>query len=497
MNDLRVFSIIGLVIYFGVLLFVVLRDKSSETSDDYFFAGRTLPFWALSITFIASWWGAGSAISTADLAYLDGISAFWYYGAPAILATFFMFLMSKAIRRSGSYTQGEIFKTRYNNLASLMLSVAIFLFMTITAASQMVGIGDFFGTYLGLNYDFAIIVGTGIVFIYSLFGGFRGVVITDIIQFVILLISSIVIFGVAMTQAGGFEGIKIAANTANKVGYTSLFGGLGKYYVYIITFGAAWMIQANVWQRISATKNELDAKKMTSLSLFVYGPLYLMSVLTGMSGLAIYKTLPKGGIVINIINDFLSPVIGSFIFIGITAAIMSTMDSLINTGALTLTIDIYKSKINPNANDKKLLTISKLSTVIVTLIALFFSLKVRSILEVSWIASDIITTGIFVPLVLGFFWSRGNSNGAVASMVMGAIFCFYHYLISIGLNLPIPWERGSTNQVIAGIALSLIVYVTVSLLTKPEYEKAIKFMKDAGTYRGLEWIKIDKEKKSL
>lgn len=483
MKELRLFSIIGLIIYFAVLLLAVLKNRKSKDATDYFFAGRKLPFWALSITFIASWWGAGSAISTADLAYSDGMSAFWYYGAPAILATFFMFLMSKAIRKSGSYTQGDIFVKRYNPLASLMLSIAIFLFMTITAASQMVGIGDFFGTYLNMDYTLAILLGTGIVLIYSLFGGFRGVVITDMIQFFILVISSVIIFCVAYHHSGGFGAINQVALTQGMENYTSMFNGLNRYGVYIITFGAAWMIQANVWQRISATKDEKDAKKMTSLSLFIYAPLYLMSVLTGMAALTLYKNFPSGGIVINIINDYLSPLTGALIFIGITAAIMSTMDSLINTGALTLTYDLYQKHINPDVEEGKLLKFSQLATLIVTVIALFFSLRVRSILEVSWIASDIITTGVFVPLVLGFFWPRGNSKGAIASMVCGGLYSIYHLLVSMGVNLPLPWERGSTTQVIIGILLSLIIYIGVSLLTKPEYEKAYNFMEQAGTLR--------------
>lgn len=76
MNTLQIASLIGLLLYFAVLLFAVSKDKANQNVLDYFFAGRSLPFWALSITFIASWWGAGSALSTADLAYTDGLSAF-------------------------------------------------------------------------------------------------------------------------------------------------------------------------------------------------------------------------------------------------------------------------------------------------------------------------------------------------------------------------------------------------------------------------------------
>ena len=87
-----------------------------------------------------------------------------------------MILGAKAIRRVGYLTQGKMMGTRYSQGVAKILSVMILIFMTFNAASQMVGTGNFFGTYLGLDYELAVLVGTGIVLIYSLFGGFRGVV---------------------------------------------------------------------------------------------------------------------------------------------------------------------------------------------------------------------------------------------------------------------------------------------------------------------------------
>lgn len=178
MSPLQTAALIGLVLYFALLLFVVTREKKSHNVLDYFFAGRSLPFWALSITFVASWWGAGSAISTADLAYTDGLGAFWYYGVPVLLATFLMMLGARAIRRVPFLTQGAMMEARYSPAVARLLSVMILIFMTFSAASQMVGIGSFFSAYLGLDYTLAVLAGTGIVLIYSLFGGFRGVVLT-------------------------------------------------------------------------------------------------------------------------------------------------------------------------------------------------------------------------------------------------------------------------------------------------------------------------------
>ena len=179
---LKGLSFLLLIVYFAVLLFIVFREKKSKNTLDFFFAGRTLPFWALSITFIASWWGAGSAIETADFAYREGMSAFWIYGMPVLASTFVMILGSAFIRRIGFLTQGQIMQTRYSPFTAKVLAVMILFFMTLNAAVQMVGIGEIFSAYLGIDYLYDVLLGTSIVIIYSIFGGFKGVVITDIVQ---------------------------------------------------------------------------------------------------------------------------------------------------------------------------------------------------------------------------------------------------------------------------------------------------------------------------
>ncbi len=480
MTLLQICALIGLVLYFALLLFAVAREKKNQNVLDYFFAGRSLPFWALSITFIASWWGAGSAIETANLGYKDGIGAFWYYGVPVLLATLLMILGSKRIRRIGFLTQGAMVTARYSKGVAKILSLIILIFMSFTAATQMVGVGQFFGQYLAMDYTLAVFVGTGIVLIYSLFGGFRGVVLTDIIQFFLLLISALMIFGVAYYQSGGWDQISAQAAQVGKTDYMSFSAGVDKYLMYVVTFGLAWCVQANVWQRISATKNDGDALKMTSMSLLVFVPLYLIVVLTGMAGLTLYSELPQGGIVTAIVMDHMHPILGALVFIGISAAIMSTMDSLINTAAMTLTLDVVDTS---SREEAWRLGFSRYATLGVTVFGLVVALQIRSILELSWLAADIITTGAFVPLVMGFFWRRGNTRGAMASMTVGMLYCGYNLARLIaqkhGGDLPACWESSSAQQVIYGIGLSLVVYVVVSLLTKAEYEKADRFIEQS------------------
>lgn len=355
---------------------------------------------------------------------------------------------------------------RYNKLVGKTLSFLIMISMTLAAASQMVGVGDFIGSYLGFEYSTAVFLGSGIVLIYSIFGGFRGVVLTDIVQFILLLVSAVAVFAVAYYNAGGWAGIEAKAISESNISFMSFFDGMSTYGAYVLTFGFGWSIQSNVWQRVTASRNEKDAFRMAVTSFIAYIPLYLIVILTGMAGYVLFDEMPKGGVVSGIVNQYMHPVLGAVTFVGISAAIMSTMDSLINTAAMSLTLDMGFFKDNKDRQ----LAFSRVSTLIVTIIALFIALRIPSILTISWLASDIIVTGVFVPLIAGFFWKRGTWQGAMVSMIMGGTFCFYNLFISLGADLPKFWEIESPEQVALGAFISAIFYFVVSLMTKNETE---------------------------
>lgn len=172
-----------------------------------------------------------------------------------------MFIFAKGIRNIGSISQPQLMKERYNETASLLLTIFIIIFMVIAAAVQVIVIGRFFNAFFDLNYELGAIIGTLIVLTYSLFGGFRGVVLTDLLQFLFFLFTGVFLFFLTYNQSGGITAVKALANTKENIGYTSFFNNVSDHLAYVITFGTAWMIQANIWQRISAAKNAVDAKK--------------------------------------------------------------------------------------------------------------------------------------------------------------------------------------------------------------------------------------------
>ncbi|MBI9058521.1 MAG: sodium:solute symporter family protein [Labilibaculum sp.] len=480
MNQLQYISLVLLALYFTGIMITVLRSKASKNTEDYFLAGRQLPFWALSITFIASWWGGGSAIDLVDHGFNQGISSFWIYGMPVLFSTFLMYIFSKAIRKIGSITQPQLMEERYDKKVAFLLSLLILIFMILGVATQAVVIGNFFQSFFDIDYKLAALVGTSIVLLYSFFGGFKGVVITDIIQFVFLLIAAIVLFVFAYNHSGGFEKVQEIALKNNKPEFFSFFHNISNNLVFIITFGCSWMIQANIWQRISATKTPGDAKKMMSLAFVVFIPLYLIVTLTGVLSLGLFDSVPEGGIVPAMIIQYMPVGLAALMFVGLCSAIMSTMDSMINTGALVLSVDIFKNRFRPLANSKQMVWTGKISTLIIALLGLLISLEIRSILRIAWIGSDFLATGAFVPLILAFIWKAGNSKGAFASIIFGLLFSTYNLLIALGVKLPTVWEIASVQQALIGMIASAVIFIGVSLLTKPEAEKAEAFIEKAG-----------------
>lgn len=475
-HDHKLAIAIGMLAYIIIVSLIGYMNKRNKDSEDYFLASRSLPAWLLSVTFIASWWGGGSAIDLVDHAHNGGISSFWIYGVPVLLSTFLMFVFAGGIRRIATISQPELIEKRYDSRVAFMVSLFIIVFMTIGSAVQVIVVGNLLNSFFGISYTLSAVVGTLLVLFYSMFGGFRGVVLTDLFQFVFFLFASVFLLCLTYKLSGGFEAINTFAMQPSNEGFTSFFYKIEDNIAYVITFGASWMIQANVWQRISAAKTPSSARKMMAISFFVFIPLYLMVTYTGMFSALIYDSVPEGGVVASLLLGLKSPILSGIIFIGLCSAIMSTMDSMFNSGALSLTVDLYKKYIDKDNKPSFYVTIGRLSTVLIAVVALIIGVKIKSVLIISWIGADYLATGVFVPLVLGFVWRRGTSKAAFASMIFGFLFSTYNMAIALGVNLPVAWEIASTVQAIVGMCCSLIIFVLVSLCTEPNYEKADKFI---------------------
>ncbi len=151
-TNYKLYIAILLVVYIAVVTIIGYLNRKSSSEEDFFLASRQLPAWLLAITFIASWWGGGSAIDLVDHANRDGLSTFWIYGVPVLLSTALMFIFSGGIRRISTLSQPEIMARRYDDRSAFMLTLFIIIFMVIGSAVQVIVVGQFFESFFGVSY---------------------------------------------------------------------------------------------------------------------------------------------------------------------------------------------------------------------------------------------------------------------------------------------------------------------------------------------------------
>lgn len=476
MESYKIWAIVSLLIYFAALLFISLWKSKNETKEDFFLAGRRFPHWALALTFVASWFGGNSALISVDQAYEQGISAWWIIGSPSVLAVLALMIFAKAIRRIGSLSQSGIMEKRYNKLSGTLLSVLIVWYMITWGASQMVSISKFFSNVFGMSYFLTLVICVAICIVYATIGGFRAVVFTEMLQFGLLVLGLVITLGAALYFSNGFEAIKAAAEAKQKTEYFNFFSGFSKNFLFLFSFGLAWIIDASAWQRISATKNPAEARKTSFATMLYFIPIYFFVVFTGVAAGAIFTELPQGGVVSTLVKDYLHPSLGAIVLVGIGAAIMSTITTTMNGGSLYMT-ELYRKHFNKNATEKQIVRFGMLATLIISALGMFIAVRIPDALWVLWMSSDILAAGLFVPMIFGFFWRRGTSVGALSSIIFGCGFVLYNFFIDLGFKLPSIWW-GDARRILIGVAIGLSAYIIGSLLSKPEYEKADKFFEE-------------------
>lgn len=298
MDPLKLTLLLGLLVYFGVMLYFSKKQSSGDKStEEYFLANRSLPAWVMALTCTASWFGGAAAIVSVDKAYTNGISALGIIALPTVISLIILIFLAGRIRRLTIVSQPEIAEKRYNKTARVILSIVVAWYMLTWASSQMVAAGQFFSGFFGISYVTGLLICVGVVYIYALFGGFRAVVMTDVIQFILLAAGCVLLLFIVLGKGGGFSAISTrVAERGDSKSFFNFFTGFRYTSFYVMSFVFAWIIEGDIWQRISAVKTEKEATKSMKIALAVAIPLFFIMVVVGMGATTLFDEIPEGGV---------------------------------------------------------------------------------------------------------------------------------------------------------------------------------------------------------
>jgi SSS family solute:Na+ symporter len=431
-----------LAAYLLVVLFIgLLFSRRMRSLVDYFLASRALSAPLVFFSLTASWFGATSILVTTDEAFRAGISAFWLVGLPAVVTVLgFGFFLAGPIRRLDFITLPDLVEKRYGPTVRHFASLLIFWYMVVLAASQLVALGLFIKPFLRLAEFWSLALGTGVVLVYLLSGGLYSVVATDVLQCLFLTGGTIglAIFIGGMSPAGQVLEAVRQAGTPQSLHF---FFDFKRNALVALSFILAWTISPIAWQRIQAARSGRAARRGLFAAAGGFVILYGLVVLIGILSLPLFlgRSLSYP-LISEIILSKAGIIGGGLLFVAVAAAVLSTLDTAINTGALTLTEDIYYRLLYPrDERSSSSVRAGRVATFVTAVLAFAVATRFQSILKTLGLASEIMAEGLFVPGLAMLFFRRRRPLAGGLSLALGGGFAlagFFAEMKALPLRLP-------------------------------------------------------------
>lgn len=447
-----------------LIVFSKLIARRMAGLSDFFLAGHKLPWVAIGLACVASYFGAGSTIGTMNDAYSKGLSAIWLIFIPAMLACYTVaFAFAKKIRRINSLSMPDAIEAHYGPIGRLGLAIVLLATTTTFIASQLFAAGQLVALSMGLPALWSVGAVLAVIITYSIIGGFRAVVMTDFLQFACFTSAVLLLFGFSV-----FSGH--SSSPVLKPDFWSPWVGLKNHLAMTLTFVCAWSIAPELWQRMMACHDERDAQKSAFLGATLLAGLYMCVILAGM--FAVYH-VPHGSeanqnILWALAKQLPSPLLTAAVLVGVMSAITSTIDSSMNVGSLTLTHDIIQRYFWSNATPKQLVLLSRLALLVIGLPGAAIALYYGNLIQILWISADIYASTMFIPMMGVFYWPKAGHRAGVLAMSLGAIPVLLNFAKDLHwIHLPAFWPEWPYTTLL-GITLSALGFATGWVLQKRE-----------------------------
>jgi Na+/proline symporter len=502
--NLSVLDQVIVVLYLAAIMSIgiAMKRRASKGMSSYFLGGRQLPWWALAMSGSSSYFditGTMWIVSTFIVLGLKGMWVHWLWGFP--ITAFYLAYMGKWIRRSDVMTGAEWMKTRFGAGKAgdiARLSYTLFAILTITAllGYGAIGMGKFGSIFLPFSPTVCAILILGVTGIYVVAGGFHGIVRVEIAQTIVLSTGAIAfaIIGYMHYDAARFASLVPASwmdiiPSNRPAEFQGLVSG-GTDYSLFGALVAVWVLKGFLlclsgpeqlydFQRFLAAKDERDASKLGALWGVIhtvrwpFAMAIAVMAIMGIGNAALDEKLradPETALPL-IIGSMLPVGLVGFMLAALLSGFLATFSSTVNGGAAYLVKDVYQRYINPDADAKKLVRVSYISSALLIAVGLIISVFGTSInTAFLWIFGTL-AAGILPPNVLRWYWWRLNGQGYAAGVFGGmALSLGQVFLDTTVLSEPLPLYIGF--PVIA--LFSAIITIAVSLMTEPTDVNVLK-----------------------
>ena len=511
-------DVLILVLYFAVVIFIGFYVKgSTNTSEEFFLAGREMTAWVAGLSFVSANLGSLELMGWAGSAYQYGILAMHWYWIGAIPAMLFLgIVMMPFYYISKTHSVPGYLQLRFGEGAR-GLSAVSFGFMTILMSGvNMYAMALVMKVILGWNINFSIWVGAFTVAIYVMLGGLRSAIINEVLQFILIWAGAALIPILGLVEAGGWTQLK--ANIAHNVGsndYTHLWSTLGHFrdnpmgvHWTGIVFGLGFVVSFGYWttdflvvQRVLSAHN-LRAAKMAP----IIGSAFKMAVpfIVILPGLICLGLTSHGHPLFHLVGENQVSAANPYSYnevlplmlirycgpgllgLGITALVagfMSGMAGNVSAFSTVWTYDIYGAFINKKASDQHYVLMGRWSTVIgmiVSIATAYLVAHAASIMDYVQALFSFFIAPLFGTVILGMLWKRATNAGGFWGLFVGtassiSMFFYTTYggpaaLSRIALSVDARPMAETLYRALWSWCICVVVTVAVSYMTKPKPE---------------------------
>lgn len=459
MRSLQTADYIVFLVYFIIVAsygyWVYRRKKKASTtaSHDYFLAEGSLTWWAIGASLIASNISAEQMIGMSGNGFKMGlaISTYEWMAAATLLIVAIFFI--PVYLKNKIYTMPQFLNQRYNSTVAMIMAVFWLLLYVVVNLTSILYLGALAIHAISGLPLYLCMVFLALFAIVITLGGMKVIGYTDVIQVFFLIVGGLATTYLALTlvsekfgTTGVLNGLKLLTEKADDHFHMILkkdnpnFISLPGLTVLI---GGMWIVNLNYWgcnQYITQRALGADLKTARSGLLFAAFLKLLMPVIVVLPGIAAYVLYNEGGfqdqMMVNgelvqdnaypVMLNLLGPGLKGLAFAALTAAVVASLAGKANSIATIFTLDIYKKKIDPDASEKKMVWIGKLSVIMALLVAVliapFLGIDKKGGFEFIQEYTGFVSPGIFAMFILGFFWKKTTSNAALFATVGGFVF---------------------------------------------------------------------------
>ena len=520
-----------IIVFFSVVLGIgiYVSKKSGKDSTEFFLSGRTMPWWLLGLSMVATTFSTDTPNLVTDLVRTQGVSGNWGWWCFLLTGMLTVFVYAKLWRKSNVKTDLEFYELRYGGKPASFLRKfrAVYLgviFNVITMSAVTLAAIKIGGILLGLE-PLETVIGAGLItVIFSALGGFKGVVYTDFLLFFVAMAGAIgaAYYLVNIPEVGGIQAMMANELVTSKLDILPDFSDKEMVItLFVIPLAVQWWSSwypggepgggGYIAQRMLAAKNESHAIGATFFfNIMHYALRPWPWILVALASLVVYPDIASiseafpnvaadklghdlaySAMLTKLPSGLLGLVLASLI-----AAYMSTISTQLNWGSSYIVFDFYKEQINPEASEKRLVAVGRISTVVLMVLSAFLALAMQNAEQIFKLLL-LFGAGTGLIFILRWFWWRINAWTEISAMFASGILSILIQATAFGPFLFAP-DTGllpEWGEIPFVMVVTTVIWVIATFVTKPESKEVLQSFYKKIQPGGPGWSKVIKEAK--